>query len=547
MSDFEMLTRHLEAEFEKKCEEHSVFIHKQPAPGVVVVYMFASSQPASQCPAVVAAPRGVRRSLRSSSSSSRSSGLLTTFKLNKRTRKRSFNNNAVGDDAGTPGLDESTVLRVRGDTPGIAAAGTGGIAHFNAAGSSLPPREVLDAQVDYLNLESLVGGYEATELRADALQRPYDALAALLGCTASEIAITQSATSAWQMAFSSFTFQPGDRILTARAEYASNYIAYMQVAARTGAVIETIPSDAAGQLDVAALERMLLSDDSDHEGADEGAVPSSKGAVRLISITHVPTSGGLVNPAAAVGALAKKYKVPYLLDACQSVGQMPVDVDAIGCDFLAATGRKYLRGPRGIGFLYARSSLVESEGLEPAFLDLYGARWDAAGHYQPFPGARRFEQYEVSFAAKVGLGVAVDYALALGVSAAWERTRHLAGALRTGLERLDGVTVRDVGEVRCGIVSFSVDGVGAGQVREALREREVNVWTSKVCNNTRLEWEERAGGGMPDEIVRSSVHYYNTVEEIARLVDAVESCTCSYPPDESGEWYPIDQTFVSGK
>jgi selenocysteine lyase/cysteine desulfurase len=219
---------------------------------------------------------------------------------------------------------------------------------------------VLAAQTEYLDLEAVAGGYEAAELRADDLRRPYRALAALLGCAASEIAITQSATAAWLSAFSSFKFQPGDRILTARAEYASNYIAYLQVAARTGAVVETIPSDAAGQLDVAALERLLSEDDS------------CKGPVRLISITHVPTSGGLVNPAAAVGALAKKHRVPYLLDACQSVGQMPVDVNEIGCDFLAGTGRKYLRGPRGIGFLYARSSLVEGQGLEPAFLDLHG-------------------------------------------------------------------------------------------------------------------------------------------------------------------------------
>ena len=236
-----------------------------------------------------------------------------------------------------------------------------------------------------------------------------------------------------------------------------------------------------------------------------------------------------MNPAAEVGALAKKHGVPYLLDACQSVGQMPVNVDEIGCDFLAATGRKYLRGPRGIGFLYARSSFVEREGLEPAFLDLYGARWDATSHYQPFPEARRFEQYEVSFAAKIGLGVAVDYALALGVDATWQRVKHLAGMLRDTLEELDGVEVTDVGVERCGIVTFSVKGVEAGEVKDTLREQhKVNVWTSKVCNNTRLEWEDRvAAGGMPDEIIRSSVHYYNTEEEIERLVDAVRSCTAA--------------------
>lgn len=492
----------------------------------------SSASSASHRPAVVAAtPRGVSRRQQSTSSSRGGRLLLVPptppLSSNNEGRKRT-SNDAAADDAGAadvmwPGLDEQTVRRVREETPGLARAPC--VAHFNAAGSSLPPREVLDAQVEYLNLESIAGGYEATELRAAALQHPYDALAELLGCLPSEIAITQSATSAWQMAFSSFAFRPGDRILTARSEYASNYIAYLQVAQRTGSVIETIPSDASGQLDVAALERMLLSSSDDDDDAEDQT--PSKGPVRLISITHVPTSGGLVNPAAEVGTLAKKHGVPYLLDACQSVGQMPLRVDEIGCDFLAATGRKYLRGPRGVGFLYARSSLVEGRGLEPACLDLRGATWDAASRYLPSPGARRFEQYEVSFAAKVGLGVAVDYALALGVGATWERVRHLAGTLREGLEGVDGVAVRDVGEVRCGIVSFSVEGAGAGEVREALREREVNVWTSKVRNNTRLEWEERAGGGMPDEIVRASVHYYNTEEDVARLVEAVRSCSSS--------------------
>ena len=225
-----------------------------------------------------------------------------------------------------------------------------------------------------------------------------------------------------------------------------------------------------------------------------------------------------------VGTLAKKHGVPYLLDACQSVGQMPVNVDEIGCDFLAATGRKYLRGPRGVGFLYARSSLVEAFGLEPAFLDLWGARWDATSSYRPFEGARRFEQYEVSFAAKVGLGVAAEYALELGVERAWKRVQFLGRALRDGLEGVDGVTLWDVGELKCGIVSFSIDLVDALTVKDTLRERRVNVWTSKVCNNTRLEWEGRASTGMPEEVVRASVHYYNTVEEIARLVKGVAAC-----------------------
>ena len=426
----------------------------------------------------------------------------------------------------TGSLSDAEVDAFREDTPGIAGVRPetpGGIAHFNAAGSALPPRAVLDAQVAYLQREAIAGGYETTEEEAAALALPYTALASLLHCEASEIAITQSATSAWQCAFGALleSFQPGDRVLTARCEYASNYIAYLQAARTRGVVVETVPSDAeTGQLDVRALEERLES-----ATVDGRAV----GPVKLISITHVPTSGGVVNDAAAVGALAEKHGVPFLLDACQSVGQMPTDVRELKCDFLVGTGRKYLRGPRGIGFLYARNAFLEGQTVcEPVMLDLHGARWDAADSYAPAKGARRFEQYEVSFCAKAGLGVAVQYALDVGIERAWARTRALASAMREELAKIPKVNVRDVGVAKCGIVTFDVDGVGVAEIRARLRDAGVNVWTSRVCNNTRMEWEARRtkaetsrDPGLPEDVVRASAHYFNKDWEVQRLVDGV--------------------------
>ena len=426
----------------------------------------------------------------------------------------------------TGSLSDAEVDAFREDTPGIAgvlADTPGGIAHFNAAGSALPPRAVLDAQVAYLQREAVAGGYETTEDEASALALPYTALASLLHCDASEIAITQSATSAWQCAFGALleSFQPGDRVLTARCEYASNFIAYLQAARTRGVVVETVPSDEeTGELDVRALKASL----------ERSTVEGRRlGPVKLISITHVPTSGGLVNDAAAVGALAEKHGVPFLLDACQSVGQMPTDVRELKCDFLVGTGRKYLRGPRGIGFLYARNAFLEGKTrCEPVMLDLHGARWDAADSYAPAAGARRFEQYEVSFSAKVGLGVAVQYAMDVGIERAWARTRALASAMREELAKIPKVTVRDVGLAKCGIVTFDVNGVGVAEVRARLRDAGVNVWTSRVCNNTRLEWEARRTEaetsrepGLPEDVVRASAHYFNKEWEVQRLVDGV--------------------------
>jgi cysteine desulfurase/selenocysteine lyase len=381
--------------------------------------------------------------------------------------------------------------RVRADTPGVAH-----VAHFNNAGSSLPPRQVVDAVVEHLHREAEIGGYEAAAEREDRWEHTYDALAALIGAKRDEIAVIENATRAWDMAFYSFPFKRGDRILTGLAEYASNWIALTQVAAKTGASIELVPNDEHGQIDVAALERMI----------DEH--------VKLVSLVHVPMTTGLVNPAADVGRVTRAAGVPLILDATQSIGQLPVDVNEIGCDILATTGRKFLRGPRGTGFLYVRRDLIGT--LEPPFLDLHSAEWLPDGGYRIRPDARRFENWETYYAGKIGLGVAADYALELGLDAIWARLQQLAGRLREQLAEIDGVAVRDQGLTRAAIVTFTVDGLAADDVRRALASEHINV-NVQVKHQSWLDLGER---GL-DEVVRSSVHYFNSDEEIDRLVDAV--------------------------
>jgi cysteine desulfurase / selenocysteine lyase len=386
------------------------------------------------------------------------------------------------------------VARARADTPGC----TEDRIHLNAAGSSLVPRPVLDAVVEHLELEARIGGYEAQDAAADRLDAAYPALARLLGCEREEVAIIENATRAWDMAFYSLRFRPGDRILTAAAEYESNYLAYLQVCRRTGARVEPVPDDEHGQISIAELERML----------DE--------RVRLISITHVPTNGGLVNPAEAVGAVARQAGVPFLLDACQSLGQMPLDVERIGCDMLSATGRKFLRGPRGTGVLYVRGSLAET--LEPPFIDLRAAEWLDREHYRLAPGARRFENWESFVAGRAGLAAAADYALDLGLEEIGGRIRGLADRLRELLAAIPGVEVRDRGVERCGIVSFTVGGVAAPHAVAELALRGVYVSASRR-SSTLLDMDAR---GL-DALVRASVHYYNTDEELEGAAAAVEA------------------------
>jgi cysteine desulfurase / selenocysteine lyase len=383
------------------------------------------------------------------------------------------------------------VERARRETPGCEH-----VTHFDNAGSSLPPQPVLDAVAGHLELEARVGGYAAHEQNEAAIERFYGAAAELIGARSEEIAFSSSATRAWDMAFYAFPFERGDRILTAAAEYISNYIAYIQISERTGVEVVPVPNDEHGQVSVEALRRLV----------DE--------RVKLIAITHVPTNGGLVNPAAEIGAVARETGIPYLLDACQSVGQLPVDIAEIGCDVLSATGRKYLRGPRGTGFLYVRSSLLDR--LDPPFLDMRAADWVEPGRYELRPDALRFEEWEQAYALKVGLAAAIDYALGWGVDAVWERVAALGESLRARLEEVAGVTVRDLGAVRCGIVTFTVDGAGANELKESLAREHINVTVSEP-SSTLLDATARE---LPD-LVRASVHYYNTHEELDRLVESV--------------------------
>jgi cysteine desulfurase / selenocysteine lyase len=383
--------------------------------------------------------------------------------------------------------------RARTDTPACET-----ITHFNNAGAALSPQPVLNAVIEHLQLEASIGGYEAAERQQARIEDTYDAIAELISCSRSEIAIIENATRAWDMAFYGMNFKSGDRILTVQSEYVSNYIAYLQVAQKTGAVIEVIPDDEHGQVNVDALEQMI--DDR----------------VKLISITHVPTQGGLVNPAANVGRIARAAKIPYLLDACQSVGQMPIDVEEIGCDALSATGRKFLRGPRGTGFLYVRQSFLQQ--LEPPMLDLHAARWVSRDRYELRPDARRFENWETYYAGKIGLGIAVRYALAWGLENIWGRVSSLAESLRSGLSELPDVSLRDLGQVRCGIVTFTVNGWEAKEIQMRMRQANINVSVS-VQEYARLDLEAR---GLPS-VVRASVHYYNTEAEVARFCEVLRT------------------------
>lgn len=384
-------------------------------------------------------------------------------------------------------MSQIDILQVRAETPGCSE-----VIHFNNAGASLPPKDVHRAITEHLRLEASIGGYEAEAKARDRLDRFYKAFAELLNCDSGEIAYVENATRAWDMAFYSIPFKSGDRILTAQAEYASNYLAFLQAAKRYDLKIDVVPNDNSGQISVDALEEMIDAN------------------VKLIAITHVPTQGGLVNPAEEVGQIASKHNILYLLDACQSVGQIAIDIQKIGCDILSGTGRKYLRGPRGTGFLYVRKSLIEQ--LEPPFIDLHAATWLERDRFEIRKDAKRFENWESYIAGRIGLAVAVDYALNIGLPSIQKRIQYLADLLRDRLSNIPGITVRDLGRKRCGIVTFTKENESASAIKKRLSTQRINVSVSKV-SMARLDLGSRG----IDELVRASVHYFNTEEEIGML------------------------------
>lgn len=376
---------------------------------------------------------------------------------------------------------------VRKDTPA-----TQELIHFNNAGASLAPNSVIKSVIDYTREEATLGGYEAEAKYSEHFKKIYQSIATLINCSPSEIALVESATRAWDVALSSIIFSKGDVILTTETEYISNYIALLQIQKRYEVQIELIANDSLGQFSLEDLKKKIHS------------------KTKLVALTHVPSTNGLINPIEEASSIIKQHKAYFLLDACQSVGQLVIDVKKINCDFLAATGRKFLRAPRGTGFLFVKSSAMEN--LEPHFLDFTSATLSDQG-YQTAADARRYENYETNFAARYGLGVAVNYLLDLGQNNVEARVKNLAKKLRSELVQIPELNLLDTGINKSGIVTFNIAGCDSKTIAMELRKNKINVSTSSPA--FALELQKRQ---IPS-LVRASVHYYNTEEEIHHFVE----------------------------
>jgi selenocysteine lyase/cysteine desulfurase len=391
------------------------------------------------------------------------------------------------------------LARWRADTPGCSH-----LVHLNNAGAALVPRPVSDAILGYLRLEQELGGYEAKDAQSEAIQRTYAAMGRLLGAEARNIALVQNSTVAFAQAITAFDLGPGDIVLTSRSDYASNQIMYLSLARRRGVEIVRAPEAPEGGIDPDEVRKLIRQ-----------RRPS------LVALTWIPTNSGLVQPVEEVGQICREAGVPYLIDACQAAGQVAIDVLRLHCDYLSGTARKFLRGPRGLGFLYVSDRALQT-GAHPLLVDMHGADWTEADAFELTPDARRFETWEFAHALVLGLGAAAEYALAVGVDRAGERARELAAYARASLAVLPGIRVLDRGPELCAIATVAIAGRDTGDIKLQLRARGINT-SSPHREDAVIDMDEK----QTTSALRISPHYYNTKEEIDTAVEALQEVLSS--------------------
>ena len=355
--------------------------------------------------------------------------------------------------------------------------------------------------VPVIKLEASIGGYEAAALQNNAIKMFYQQAARLLNCKPGNIAFTASATDSYTRALSSIPFKEGDYILTDTDDFISNQIQFLSLQKRLGIRIAHIDNAPEGGVDMNDLEYKL-----------------NKLKPRLLAITHIPTNSGLVQPVHAIAKIYRNYSESqddttcYILDACQSAGQMKLDVDALQCDFLSVTARKFLRGPRGTGFLYISDRALQ-QGLEPMFIDMRGAEWISKDIYQVREDATRFEDWEFAYALVLGTSAAIEYCLAIGEDKIWQQVKYLSNLMRDELSSISNLRLLDRGPETGALVTFHVKNQQPRYIVEELLKHKINVVPS-YRGFAVLDFDEK----QVEWAIRASPHYYNTADEVHEFV-----------------------------
>lgn len=371
---------------------------------------------------------------------------------------------------------------------------------LNSAGSSLVPQSVTDKMVSYLQMEALTGGYALAAQFEDEVGELYVQAALLLNCAPKNIAYATSATDAYAKAITAVNFKEGDVILTTDDDYISNQLSFLSLRSRFGISIIRADNLPNGDLDMDTFEELVV-----------------RHRPKLVAITHMPTNSGIIQPAEEVGMLCKKYDILYLLDACQSVGQRVVDVKKIGCDFMTATGRKFVRGPRGTGLLYVSDKVLDAQ-MVPLIFDMQGADWTGNDEYRLTKTAKRFEFWESSIAGKLGLAEALKYINSTGISTIEQYNVNLVQRFRTGLEKVDGLDLHDKGSHLSNIITFTTKNRPLQDSAQLLMDNQVS-FSMSFRDFARIDFDKKN----LDAVIRFSPHYFNTPEELEKTISILNN------------------------
>lgn len=384
--------------------------------------------------------------------------------------------------------------KIREDT-----AGCSNKIFLNSAGSSLMPKVVVESMITYLRQEEEIGGYDLAKKEKGPIENLYKEVAKLLNSQVKNIAFTYNATDAYSRALSSIPFKSGDYILTTDDDYASNQISFLGLQKRFGILIARGKNLPNGDLDL-----------NDFESQIKQIKPA------LIAVTHIPTNSGMIQPVVEIGELCKKFGIWYLLDACQSIGQIGVDVQKIGCDFLSATGRKFLRGPRGTGLLFLSDRVIH-EGLEPLMMDLHGAEWIGFDHYKAEMNAKRFEFWEFSYTSLIGLSAAIHYANNIGIENIENYNFKLMHLLRSELSKNSSLRILDKGSRQSSLLTFDIPGKSIEKLEYELKSNKV-YYSISTKNAALIDFTKKG----IEYAIRLSPHYFNSLEEMQKVSEILE-------------------------
>ena len=400
-------------------------------------------------------------------------------------------------------MSELDVAKIRKDFPIFTRTIRDGkkLVYLDSGATSQKPQSVIDAEVNFYSKNNAAahrGAHQLAEEATEAMESARQIVADFLGGEVDEIVFTKSATESLNLLAYSYTslITKDDSIVVTEMEHHANLIPWQQLAERTGATLKWFEVDTDGRLDLSSIDAVITED------------------TKIVALTHQSNILGTINPLEAIVARAHEVGAVVILDACQSVPHMPINVADLNIDFLAFSGHKAV-GPTGVGVLWGRSELLE---MLPPFLfggsmietvTMTSATWA--------PAPRKFEAGVPNMAQIVGLGAALNYLSTIGMEKIYLHEVKLGAYLIERLSSIEGLRI--IGpqhmESRGGTVSFTFGDIHPHDLGQYLDSQGIAVRTGHHC-----AWPLTRKLGVP-ATTRASLYFYNDESDVDALVDGI--------------------------